>query len=275
MKPLLAAKIESISDIRYPVLATPKLDGIRCLLWHGRALTRKLKSIPNRHIRETLEASYRLDLDGELMIPGADFNGVQSAVMSEDGKPDFRYVVFDVIRPDLPYSERVHLHPDCLPPILINTEADLLEYERECLGERHEGVMLRSLDGKYKFGRSTVREGILLKWKRFHDAEAVIVGFEERMHNANKAREDELGYTKRSTSKAGMVPTGTLGALLVRNGAVEFAIGTGFDDVQRQTIWNAREQHLGKSVTFTYQELSRYGIPRFPVFKGFRPEMED
>jgi DNA ligase-1 len=114
MKPLLAAKLENLSDVRYPVLATPKLDGIRCLLWQGQALTRKLKPIPNHHIRQSLEASYRLDLDGELMIPGADFNGVQSAVMSEEGKPDFRYVVFDAIRPDLPYSQRVKLYPDCL-----------------------------------------------------------------------------------------------------------------------------------------------------------------
>jgi len=46
MKPLLAAKLESLDQLRYPVLATPKLDGIRCLLWQGRAMTRKLKPIP-------------------------------------------------------------------------------------------------------------------------------------------------------------------------------------------------------------------------------------
>src|ERR1700733_321615 len=153
MKPLLAAKLESLSDLRYPVMATPKLDGIRCLLWQGRALTRKLKAVPNKHIRESLEAQYAQDLDGELMIPGADFNGVQSAVMSEDGTPDFRYMVFDVIRPDLSYAERVKLHPRCIQPVLISSDAELLEYERQCLAGGYEGVMLRSPAGRYKFGR--------------------------------------------------------------------------------------------------------------------------
>jgi DNA ligase-1 len=135
--------------------------------------------------------------------------------------------------------------------------------------------MLRSPEGRYKFGRSTLKEGILLKWKRFHDDKAGIIGFEEKMHNANQAAEDELGYTKRSTSKVGMIPAGTLGALLVKNKTgVSFAIGTGFDDAMRKVIWESRDQHIGRLVTFTYQELSRYGVPRFPVFKGFRPEVE-
>ena len=275
MKPLLAAKLEKLTDIRFPVLATPKLDGIRCILWHGMALTRKLKPIPNHYIRHALESTYSLNLDGELMIPGADFNGIQSAVMSENGHPDFRYVIFDVIRPDLPYRERVSLHPLCLRPILIESEMTLLEYERKCLAEGYEGVMLRSPDGPYKFGRSTVREGALLKWKRFSDDEAVVIGFEERLHNTNEALKDELGYTKRSSGKSGMVLSGTLGALRVKHAnGKEFALGTGFNDADRSRIWSERQAYLGKIVTYTFQELSSKGLPRFPVFRGFRPEME-
>ena len=39
----------------------------------------------------------------------------------------------------------------------------------------------------YKQGRSTVREGYLLKVKTFLDDEATVVRFEERMHNGNEA----------------------------------------------------------------------------------------
>ncbi len=76
MKPLLPATLETLSDVRYPMHATPKLDGIRCLIWQVRALTRKLRPIPNWHIRHALESQAALYLDGELMMPRADFNGV-------------------------------------------------------------------------------------------------------------------------------------------------------------------------------------------------------
>jgi DNA ligase-1 len=39
--------------------------------------------------------------------------------------------------------------------------------------------------GTYKFGRSTVRDNILLKVKRFLDDEAVVIDIEEKMHNEN------------------------------------------------------------------------------------------
>lgn len=274
MKPLLAATVPSLSDLRYPLLATPKFDGIRCLLWEGRAVTRKLKPIPNTFIRESLEATYRENFDGELVIPGADFNQTQSAVMSACGTPEFQYVIFDVIDPGLPYSER-HTHPACLKPVVISCAEELLDYERECLAQGHEGVMLRSPDGRYKFGRSTLKEGILLKWKRFLDAEAEVVGFEEKMHNANDLQRDNLGYAKRSSAQAGLLGSGVLGALVVVDQTKQrFSIGTGFDDETRRAIWEARGDYLGKKVNFTYQQLSRYGIPRFPVFRGFRPEIE-
>ena len=38
-KPMLATKCECPAALRFPVLATPKLDGIRCLKLGGKALT--------------------------------------------------------------------------------------------------------------------------------------------------------------------------------------------------------------------------------------------
>jgi len=38
-KPMLASKCEQPEELRFPVLATPKLDGIRCLKIGGKALT--------------------------------------------------------------------------------------------------------------------------------------------------------------------------------------------------------------------------------------------
>ena len=107
-RPLLAATLEDLSKLKYPILATPKLDGIRILKVDGKAITRKFKPIPNNHIRTLLETYLPDNIDGEIMTPGT-FNDVQSKVMSIDGTPDFTFYAFDYIKDDLntPYRQRV------------------------------------------------------------------------------------------------------------------------------------------------------------------------
>lgn len=282
MKPLLAATLTDLRKLTFPLIASPKLDGIRCIMQNGVPMSRKLKPIPNKHVQKML-AWCGKNLDGELMVDGLDYNGVQSAIMSEHGEPNFTYYVFDYMRPlsvPLGYAERLaDLQAMDFPaPVkvleakAITTLEELLVYEQECVSLGYEGIMLRSLSGQYKFGRSTEREGILLKMKRFQDAEAQVIGFEERMHNGNEAQKDELGRTKRSAAKAGMVGRGDLGALICQdmNTLVVFSIGSGFNDAQRKDIWDKQEEYYGKTVTYKYQELSAYNVPRFPVFKGWR-----
>ena len=52
----------------------------------------------------------------------------------------------------------------------------------------------------------------------------------------NKKR-DELGYAERSSAKDGMIPTDTLGSLILRYGSTTFNCGTGFNELQRKDIW--------------------------------------
>jgi len=282
-KPMLAGTLTDMSKLKYPIIASPKLDGIRCLVISGKVVSRKLKDIPNHYIRQTIlsQAPEQMDLDGEIMLKSGDFNNVQSAVMSEDGEPDFVYHVFDAVGGNS-YINRIytldkHFPTDniqVLDSVQIDSEFELLEYEKNCLQLGYEGVMIRSLDGPYKFGRSTENEGYLLKMKQFHDAEAKVVGFIEREHNANVATKDALGKTKRSTHKANMIPSNTLGAIQVETeSGIPFSVGTGFTDVQRKHIWENRESYIGRFVTYKYQELSSYDVPRFPVFKCFREDM--
>src|SRR5574338_27430 len=95
-KPMLAATCKNFAALRFPLLATPKLDGIRCIVKDGKALSRKFKEIPNRYI-QGLVSRLPDGLDGELMLRDekATFQAISSAVMSEDGEPDFVYNVFD------------------------------------------------------------------------------------------------------------------------------------------------------------------------------------
>lgn len=259
----------------------PKFDGIRCVAISGVAYSRKMKPIPNKFIQKFFADNSLHGFDGELMVNG-DFNNVQSAVMSEDGEPDFYYAVYDYWDSDLPYSERKTLvnsifhykHIKGVRTSLIQSPAEVELFMDWCLEAGYEGAMIRSIDGKYKQGRSTFKEGYLLKLKKFMDDEAVVIGFEERMTNTNEQERDERGYAKRSSKKEGLVGANTLGSLLVSWNGMEFGIGSGFNDAQRKEIWENRGEYLGKLVTFKYQELSKYGVPRFPVFKWWRLEYE-
>ena len=135
--------------------------------------------------------------------------------------------------------------------------------------------MVRSMNGPYKQGRSTLKEGYLLKIKRFVDEEAIIIGFDEKMHNTNEAKVDALGYTERSTSKEGMIGASTLGALVVQSEKWgEFRIGTGFDDVLRKEIWENKDKYLSQLAKFKYFATGVVEKPRFPVYLGIRNKMD-
>jgi DNA ligase 1 len=281
-KPMLACTLEGMDSIVFPVLATQKLDGIRCLIQNGQAVSRNFKPIQNSYIREQLSKGLPDGLDGELILEGKEFNEVSSAVMREDGTPDFRYYVFDYVSGDLDdtYTNRMAaldklpLPSFCvklLPKVILNLPT-LLAYENKCVGEGYEGVMIRTPDSPYKCGRSTSREGYLQKIKRFTDSEAVIVDFEERLHNENEATTDLLGHTKRSSHQENMVKTGTLGALRVKDikTQIEFKIGTGYDDALRQEIWDNKDKYSKLLVKYKSQAAGAKDAPRFPVFIGFR-----
>ena len=288
-KPSLAANIDSISQLRYPLLISEKLDGIRCLRIDGKTLSRSFKPIPNKFIQEQMK-DLPSGLDGELMVVDAEFNGVQSGVMSIDGEPNFVYAIFDYVKDNLarPYTDRIKdlielgaiLPSFCklILPTQVNNEQELLAYEATALVAGHEGVMVRTPSSPYKCGRSTVKESYLIKVKRFKDSEAEIVGFIERMHNANEAEVDELGHTKRSSAKDGMIPAGTLGTLLVRDiyNDVRFGIGTGkgLNDALKQEIWDNRNEYLGKVVNYRFQEVGTLNAPRIPSFQSFRDKRD-
>lgn len=287
-KPMLAGTCHDLTKLRYPVLATPKLDGIRCLIiekdGRKRAVSRNFKPIPNHFVREWLEENCLIGFDGELVLTEGSFQDVSSAIMSREGEPDFLYQVFDWAgTPDSSYADRTwvleqspsYAHVEYVLPLEVESVAQLERYEEQCLADGYEGVMVRDPMGPYKCGRSTEREGWLLKIKRFEDGDAIIIGVEEKLHNANEQMDDPLGRTRRHSFKDGMVPMNTLGALIVKDlkTKVEFKIGTGFDDAMRQTLWNARATLNGTIVKYKSQPTGVKDKPRFPVFLGVRSEL--
>jgi DNA ligase-1 len=254
----------------------------------GRAMTRNFNPIPNQFIREYLEKHVPDGLDGELMVMNASgFSQTSGDIRRADGKPNFVYNVFDCVTSDInePFNKRYHKLMDCVesmknervalvPHFLVKTQEDLSRYEEKMVRIGFEGVMVRSLDGPYKFGRSTVKEGYLLKIKRFKDSEAVILDMSPMMHNDNEAEEDAFGRTKRASNQENKVEMNTLGKFTVKDihtGQV-FDIGTGRGLTQevRKQIWENRAKYKGRIIKYKYQECGTKDLPRFPVWLGFR-----
>jgi DNA ligase 1 len=299
MKPMLSGKVTNLKKIKYPVWVSPKLDGVRALVLPGVGLvSRTLKPIPNKHTRELFK--HLVGCDGELIVGEATdpdvFNKTTSAVMTEEGTPDVKFIIFDYfVNPELPYYtvskeydsesriDNLNTFLQSLPDSHRKNAFYLgqtLRYDMPCvlydestwLLQGFEGVMLRSPEGKYKFGRSTEKEQYLLKLKRFEDSEAVVLGTKEQLANNNLQTVDNLGHKVRSSHKENLVPAGMLGTLLVKDikTDVEFEVGTGFTDEQRKLLWKERDTLPGKIVKYKYQKTGVKVKPRFPVFLGFR-----
>jgi DNA ligase-1 len=275
-----------LSKIQYPCLASTKLDGIRCLIDQtGTPVSRTLKPIRNRYIVERLKDTedYIGGLDGELIVgdPAASdcMRKTNSGVMSYDGEPDFTYYVFDIwSRPGMGYSHVQNIlstpsHPNIsvLKQYVIPNASALEALERSVLDDGFEGLVIRPMNGAYKFGRSTLREGLLLKLKRYHQAEATIVAFEPLYTNENEAKLDALGYTKRSQSQEGKVELDMLGAFICKKpDGIIFKVGTGFTLKEREEYWAIRDTLLNEPITYKFFPSGSKERPRHPVFLSFR-----
>ena len=284
-KPMLACDHKP-ELLKFPYYASPKLDGVRAIVMNGRVYSRSKKLIPNAQVQYLFgHAAYNW-LDGELIVgaPNAPdtYRNTVSGVMSETGMPDVTFNVFDhalhhkkdwgtrFFEVDGTIGLNSGKYIRRLDHTHIATAEQLDAYEAKCLDEGYEGVMLRSPDGLYKFGRATARENLLLKVKRFSDGEAEVLEVIEEMHNGNEATTNELGRTKRSSHQANKSGKGRMGALRVRDlpSNVEFNIGTGFTDSDKEWWW--LKGRPGILVKYKSLLIGVKDKPRHPVYLGLR-----
>lgn len=277
--------------VRFPLYGLPKFDGIRCVVSRGLAVSRSFIGIKNNHVRESLSIPELEGLDGELTVGPPAAETVYNRTTAVNGNksktpPDFTWHVFDdFTNPDAPYEERQLRAAErvfdlglpfirSVPAVKAATWEELEAYEQATLDEGYEGVITRSAEGVYKFGRSTAKEQGMLKLKRFTDAEAEVIGFEELMHNTNENIKDAFGRAKRSKAQDGLVPGNTLGRMRVRDlkTGVEFQIGMfkGLTLADKQEIWDNRDAYMGKLVKYSHFAHGAIDKPRHSKFLGWR-----
>lgn len=292
-RPLLAAKTTDadLKRLKFPVLVSPKIDGIRACVVNGRLMSRSMKPIPNEYTQAMFGRPELEGMDGELVVGNPwDKNLMQqttSGVMSKKGIPNISYHVFDHWDFKGPFKARIDVAHTIAAyhaklPIVSVQHATVYDYERlmsleaEFVTMGYEGLMIRDPYGLYKQGRSTIREGILLKVKRFVDAEATVIGYEPLMRNLNPAFADERGYTKRSSHQDNKVADSLLGTLLVQDmqSGVCFSVGSGFTEQQRKDLWQQRNTLAGRIVKYKSLSIGVKDKPRLPIFLGFRSPLD-
>ncbi|MAZ90173.1 MAG: DNA ligase [Cellvibrionaceae bacterium] len=197
-------------------------------------------------------------LDGELWIGRQQFELLASTVSrakAHEGWRKVSFMVFDLPGSSQPFSERLEIlqvlisgsaspYLKAVPQFRLSTHDQLLQELERRVAAGAEGLMLHHGESYYRSGRSSY----LLKLKPLQDAEAKVL-----QHLPGKGKYHSM-----------------LGSLLVElpNG-LQFRLGTGFTDAQRQT-----PPAVGAIVTFQYSGLTRRGIPRFARFHRQRFDVD-
>lgn len=298
--PMLAAsEIPKAEDISFPCMASFKLDGIRSPIISGQAMSRKLLPLPNQHYQAWVH-EHRGQLEGidcEVISgsPTAEgvFHRTQSAIMSGDGQPEFKIYVFDAFAPGMTLdastryaalqnwyaglSDTLQQRVVLLEQRLIHNIEELQAYMYLAMDSGYEGLILKSPKGQYKTGRSTVKEGTLLKWKVFVYEDCRILSVIQGKTNQNVKTKDALGHSKRSTAKAGMVLVNSVGGFKVqdvKSGEI-FDCGAGLltaDELRE--LWVAKDTLVGRLFTYKSQPYGVLKKPRFPGFHGWKSIMD-
>lgn len=274
IRPMLAETFDSSIDIT-GFTFSPKLDGIRALscltedgvilssrngkLFEGFSLIRKQLSILFEKYPEVM-------LDGELYTDQLSFNKISGIVRSKkrhqicDQRQSeehlIEYHIFDMVDTDLTFRERyqrLQLYIDELqkefpvnalkiklvPVEFALTDRDLPYYLEKYTSQGYEGVIMRDPNSIYKFRRTFS----LLKHKLMKDSEFeitdVISGTGTDANTAIficKTKRDKLFNVR---------PRGSI--------------------TERKEMLRNRQELIGKMLTVRYQELSEFGVPRFPV----------
>jgi DNA ligase-1 len=311
MKPMLAETwVES--KVTFPKLVQPKIDGVRALNMTGKLTGRSLKPFKNKYLTSFFSHSALVGLDGEMAAEHQTHPDLcritTSATGTIIGEPYTLWWLFDIVTPEtrnLPYRTRLSLlsgrvseiqrnFPQLgerlriMPSFEVSSLEMLNDFDEKWLAEGYEGTILRDPEGVHKSGRSTVREGGLLRIKRFVDFEFVVNEIIEGEENQNLAQINELGHTFRSSHQENKVANSMIGAMVGRTLAVvkdgdkvlfeanqEVRVGAGcLTHDQRRYYFEHQDEFKAKVHKAKFFPKGIKDKPRFPTWQTFRDSVD-
>jgi DNA ligase-1 len=245
-----------------------KLDGIRAR-WNGSALvTRNANMIyaPAWFVKNFP----RQTLDGELWLARNSFEKTASIVLRKTPNSDWqniKFMLFDLPENTGTFSQRLtemQLLVDAIasPYLLVIPQFKLADQNQLMLRldtlvtQGAEGLMLHHQAAYYQDGRSAN----LLKLKKHQDAEARVIA-----HNPGKGKYKNM-MGSLLVEIVEIVDLGELGEKRKLDNSLQFKIGSGFSDIQRQS-----PPSIGTIITFKYYGFTAKGIPRFASFLRIKP----
>lgn len=295
MKPMLCSNYDE-SKLRFPLFAQPKIDGVRGWNPDGNMVGRSLKSFKNKHATQFFSRSEFAGLDGELAA--ADERDpmlctkTSSALTTIEGTPFLLWHCFDYVTEHtiaMPYSERYKRLQDVVnnlgghlryvPSRYCYNLEELLMWDDTFLYDGYEGTIIRDPNGMHKQGRSTVREGGLLRIKRFTEEEATVVGITEGNRNDNVALINELGKTYRTSHQENKVPNGQVGNLqctilkdsdLFKAGDLITVSPGNMTEAECKYYFENPRAIIGQVIKFKHFAKGVKDKPRFPTFQCIR-----
>ena len=311
-KPLLAPNQQpNLYEINYPLLVSNKIDGIRCILYKGKILSRSLKQIQNKQLRGKLQSladytkEYNLILDGEIYSPELTFQQITSMVMTQDFEDkksikkygqivqipvNLKFHCFDAIKEDnldTPFIDRVKLvetvamlFEDIMYPVqeyLLNSKEAVEKHFEIALDNGEEGLILRDINGGYKCGRGTLKEGLIYKVKPYRTFDAKILDVIQATKvnpNAEKTI-NELGRSVTSKKKGDRISIEKASAFLVKYKEKEVKPTLKMTDKQKKEVWKNRESYVGKWIEYKGMLVGAKDVPRHPTFVRWRTDKDE
>jgi len=263
-RPMLAKKyLDRKKKIKWPALAAPKLDGIRCIAYLGVdgevvLMSRAGKRFTTlQHIEQAVKPILQKGyvLDGELYNHKykREFQKLISLIKRDDPLPETKLVEYHVY--DLVSAEDYEARHEVLSSLLIGisgvypvlsekvyNEEEFEAYHDRAVSEGYEGAMLRNLKGGYELNKLSNN---LLKYKKFDTDDFPIISAEENV--GKQAGECCLVCVTSDGKQFSVKPIGT--------------------SEERAEYWqmHLNGELVGKYLTVKYFGLTDEGKPRFPI----------
>lgn len=275
IRPMLAHKYSDHSKkIKFPCYCQRKYDGIRHIICvrkknnsiftEGYSRTGKIKTFEKIEglLKELFKNTNKEEIyfDGELYNHNYTFEQIQKCVSKKKNFTDedlelisnlnyHIYDCFDVNNEKWIFEERnkflqtLNFKDNLVlaETKLVNNENEMNELYKIFISEKYEGIMLRNKNGLYK---KNYRSYDLQKHKPFLDDEFEIVGYDQA----------------KGTHKGCVV-----WLCKSKNNNNTFKVVHKCSVDERKKLYKNGKNYIGKLLTVRYQELTQYGVPRFPV----------
>jgi DNA ligase-1 len=293
-KPMLAPneKID-LKDLKFPLLVSYKLDGIRCIFKDGQMYSRALKDFPNIKLRErfahiakcTLETG--LVFDGELLAKSITFNELSGITRQLDKElpDDLFFYCFDCVIDnnfDAPFKHRIGWikrldmtnYVEIVNQHAVSTQEEISIIYDSAIGWGCDGLILRSPEGRYKFGRGTIKEGLIYKMKPFMTFDAKIIGIIQatEVREGAEKKINMLGYSVTSKKNDDRILIEKAAAFVVMYEGKELKVTIAMTDEEKMDVWKNQKKYLGRMIEYKGMLVGAKDLPRHPVYIRMRDD---